>query len=153
MCEVEVVVKDIDGASFVGGVMIDVDEREGRVLVQLLGKNKEQRWLPRKVSHACGRPPSHPPHAARCTPHATRRRDALQQQPQEEEEGWAALGCVVGRLLQMPSRGAAEGRRWLPRSARSGCGAVDDSIAVVEAQLGLLSRACLCTCAFQLSTA
>ena len=45
MCEVEVVVKDIDGASFHRGVMIDVDEQRG-ALVQLLA-HSEQRWLPR----------------------------------------------------------------------------------------------------------
>jgi hypothetical protein len=45
MCEVEVVVKDIDGASFHRGVMIDVDTKRG-ALVQLVAAG-EQRWLPR----------------------------------------------------------------------------------------------------------
>jgi hypothetical protein len=47
MCEVEVVVKDIDGASFHRGVMIDVETKRG-ALVQLVA-NTEQRWLPRNA--------------------------------------------------------------------------------------------------------
>ena len=47
MCEVEVVVKDIDGASFHRGVMIDVETKRG-ALVQLVAQG-EQRWLPRNA--------------------------------------------------------------------------------------------------------
>ena len=65
MCEVEVVVKDIDGASFHAGLMIDVNEQAGTLLVQLLGGEGaqgegEQRWLPRNAMRL-KRPSEAPP--------------------------------------------------------------------------------------------